>query len=85
MDEGIDHIVIDRTFVDEEGIRWIIDYKASTTRAAIWTNSLTGSRNATANNSSGMRTSWPGWGTPDSLGPVLSVVEWLAEWAFAAD
>ena len=27
---GIDHIVIDRTFVDEEGIRWIIDYKAST-------------------------------------------------------
>lgn len=28
--EGIDHIVIDRTFVDEEGVRWIIDYKAST-------------------------------------------------------
>ncbi len=26
----IDHIVIDRTFVDKQGIRWIIDYKAST-------------------------------------------------------
>jgi len=24
---GIDHMVIDRTFVDEHGIRWIIDYK----------------------------------------------------------
>lgn len=28
--ERVEHIVIDRTFVDEEGIRWIIDYKAST-------------------------------------------------------
>ncbi|NOZ52255.1 MAG: UvrD-helicase domain-containing protein [Gammaproteobacteria bacterium] len=24
---GVDHMVIDRTFVDDEGIRWIIDYK----------------------------------------------------------
>ena len=26
-DGGIDHMVIDRTFVDEHGTRWIIDYK----------------------------------------------------------
>lgn len=26
-DGGIDHLVIDRTFVDEHGTRWIIDYK----------------------------------------------------------
>ncbi|MCY3803118.1 MAG: UvrD-helicase domain-containing protein [Gammaproteobacteria bacterium] len=30
IDERVEHIVIDRTFVDEEGMRWIIDYKAST-------------------------------------------------------
>ncbi len=30
VDKRVEHIVIDRTFVDEEGIRWIIDYKAST-------------------------------------------------------
>lgn len=28
--EGADHIVIDRTFVDATGIRWIIDYKTGT-------------------------------------------------------
>ena len=26
-DKGIDHLVIDRTFIDEQGTRWIIDYK----------------------------------------------------------
>jgi len=26
-DGGIDHMVIDRTFIDEHGTRWIIDYK----------------------------------------------------------
>lgn len=26
-ERGIEHIVIDRTFVDEEGTRWIVDYK----------------------------------------------------------
>ena len=30
----IDHVVIDRTFVDAEGIRWIIDYKASSHKGA---------------------------------------------------
>ena len=25
----VKHIIIDRTFIDEEGIRWIIDYKSS--------------------------------------------------------
>ncbi len=30
MEGGVDHIVIDRTFIDEAGTRWIIDYKAST-------------------------------------------------------
>ncbi|SDY50180.1 exodeoxyribonuclease V subunit beta [Nitrosomonas sp. Nm58] len=28
--EGLDHIVMDRTFVDATGIRWIIDYKTGT-------------------------------------------------------
>jgi ATP-dependent exoDNAse (exonuclease V) beta subunit len=27
--EGIEHYIIDRTFIDEAGIRWIIDYKTS--------------------------------------------------------
>jgi ATP-dependent exoDNAse (exonuclease V) beta subunit len=27
VDGGLEHIVIDRTFVDEKGTRWIIDYK----------------------------------------------------------
>lgn len=31
-DSGVYSIVIDRTFVDEQGTRWIIDYKASTHR-----------------------------------------------------
>ena len=26
---GISNIIIDRTFVDEKGIRWIVDYKTS--------------------------------------------------------
>ena len=30
MEGGVDHIIIDRTFVDEAGTLWIIDYKAST-------------------------------------------------------
>ena len=29
-DGGIDHVVIDRAFVDEHGTRWIIDYKTGT-------------------------------------------------------
>ena len=28
-DGKIEHIIIDRTFVDQQGVRWIIDYKAS--------------------------------------------------------
>ncbi len=27
LDDGLKHIVIDRTFIDKEGVRWIIDYK----------------------------------------------------------
>ena len=26
------HVVVDRTFVDEEGIRWIVDYKTAADR-----------------------------------------------------
>ena len=29
LDEGLVNIVIDRTFVDDNGIRWIVDYKTS--------------------------------------------------------
>lgn len=29
IDGAADHLVIDRTFVDEAGVRWVIDYKAS--------------------------------------------------------
>ena len=29
IDGGIENIIIDRTFIDEDGIRWIIDYKTS--------------------------------------------------------
>ncbi|HEX4044582.1 MAG TPA: UvrD-helicase domain-containing protein, partial [Gammaproteobacteria bacterium] len=30
IDDTIENLVIDRTFIDSEGIRWIIDYKTST-------------------------------------------------------
>ncbi|MCW5621848.1 MAG: hypothetical protein KIS79_12130, partial [Burkholderiales bacterium] len=30
LEEGIVHVALDRTFVDEHGTRWIIDYKTST-------------------------------------------------------
>ena len=32
MDAGIASVVMDRTFVDEDGVRWIIDYKTGTHR-----------------------------------------------------
>src|SRR5262249_39311196 len=28
-DAGIANVIMDRTFVDEQGIRWIVDYKTS--------------------------------------------------------
>jgi ATP-dependent helicase/nuclease subunit A len=29
LDNCITHLIMDRTFIDEEGYRWIIDYKSS--------------------------------------------------------
>ena len=27
VDQQVQHVILDRTFIDEAGIRWIIDYK----------------------------------------------------------
>jgi len=32
--EGVSHHVIDRTFVDDDGVRWILDYKTSRLQGA---------------------------------------------------
>ena len=47
--------VIDRTFIDEDGVRWIIDYKTSVHEGAGLENFLERRRNVIGNNWSAMR------------------------------
>ncbi len=50
----IAHVVFDRSFIDEEGVRWVIDYKTSQHLAAAWSSSSTARSYATGRSCSAM-------------------------------
>jgi ATP-dependent helicase/nuclease subunit A len=46
LDGQLINAVIDRTFIDADGVRWIIDYNPDITRVAIWSSSCSKNQSA---------------------------------------
>ena len=61
LDDQVVHVALDRTFVDAQGTRWIVDYKTGTHEGADLEAFLTASRSAIGSSSSAMRRSWRPW------------------------